>query len=110
MLLVILLQFLGVGAQIDSWRAPVRIEALQFIGAVVLPAVVVEGELPKVQLFEKGVLFDFVVEKGDLPVSQIRYYLAKCFSVSINEHSTVVHRQFMSPTKHSSECAIFELT
>ena len=47
-LLIIFLEFFRVGTQVDSRRAPVGVEGLELLWPVILPAVVVEGDLPKV--------------------------------------------------------------
>lgn len=56
-LLIIFLEFFRVGTQVDCRRAPVGVEGLQLLRPVILPAVGVQRDLPKVQLLEKGVLF-----------------------------------------------------
>lgn len=71
MLLIIFLKFFRVGTEVDSRGAPVGIEGLQLLRPIILAAVVVDGDLPKVQLLKECVLFYFVIKKWYLPVSQI---------------------------------------
>jgi hypothetical protein len=48
MLLIIFLKLFRVSTQINRRRAPVRIKGLQLHGPIILTAVIVDGDLPKV--------------------------------------------------------------